>query len=46
MNPGLPEKYREKVKERRLVTCQDCGHVIATRYKRPKCSKCGFYNNN
>ena len=44
MNPGLPEKYKEKTKLHE-VKCKGCDHIIATRYKRPKCSKCGVYND-
>ena len=42
MNPGLPEKYREKTNLRE-VTCKECGHIIATRMKIPQCGKCGTY---
>jgi len=45
MNPGLPEKYREKANEKRLVKCKGCGYVIATIMKRPQCKKCGTYND-
>ncbi len=46
MNPGLPEKYREKTGEKRLVKCKGCNYVMATRMKYPQCSKCGMYAND
>lgn len=42
MNPGLPEKYKEKTNLRE-VKCSGCGSMIATRMKIPRCSKCGSY---
>jgi len=42
MNPGLPEKYREKTNLRE-VKCKSCGYIMATRMKIPQCSKCGAY---
>jgi len=43
MNPGLPEKYKEKGKLR-IVKC-DCGHEYASSMKIPRCSDCGKYAN-
>ena len=43
MNPGLPKKYREKTTLHE-VKCDGCGHIIATRMKKPQCKKCGKYN--
>jgi len=41
VNPGLPERYKEKGKLR-VVKC-DCGHEFATSMKIPRCFNCGVY---
>lgn len=42
MSPGLPKAYKEKT-VLRLVKCDECKHVMATRMKIPQCSKCRTY---
>jgi len=42
MNPGLPEKYKEKTKIR-IVKCGSCKREYPSRQKIPRCSKCGAY---
>ena len=44
MNPGLPEKYKEKGKLR-IVKCKKCGHEYPTSLKIPRCSKCQTYSD-
>ena len=43
MNPGLPEKYKEKINQKRLIKCKSCGNLMASKMRIPRCGKCGAY---
>jgi len=42
MNPGLPEKYKEKI-SLRIIICNNCKHEFPSRMRIPYCGNCHKY---